>query len=114
MYVVQVDGITKRFGSQFALNRVSFQVPAGVVFALLGENGAGKSTCIRTLLGLTAPDAGQAQILGLDSQQQSHEIRRRVGYVAERPTLYDWMTVREIGWFTSGFHGSDYLARYES
>jgi ABC-2 type transport system ATP-binding protein len=58
------------------------------------------------------PDAGQAEVLGLSSRRESLEIRRRVGYVAERPTLYDWMTVQEIGWFSAGFYGGDYLMRY--
>jgi ABC-2 type transport system ATP-binding protein len=110
--VIRLQGVTKRYGSQVALDHVSFDVPPGVVFALLGENGAGKSTCIRVLLGLADPDAGQAIVLGLDSQRHSLEIRSRVGYVAERPTLYEWMTVAEIGWFTAGFYPPDFLIRY--
>jgi ABC-2 type transport system ATP-binding protein len=110
--VIHLDQVTKRFGNQLALNRVSLDVPAGSVFALLGENGAGKSTAIRIMLGLAEPDSGRAQVLGLDSQRQGLEIRRRVGYVAERPTLYDWMTVEETGWFAAGFYSSDYLPSY--
>jgi ABC-2 type transport system ATP-binding protein len=64
------------------------------------------------LLGLAEPDAGAAEVFGLDSVRHSLEIRRRVGYVAERPTLYDWMTVGEIGWFTAGFYGDACLPRY--
>jgi ABC-2 type transport system ATP-binding protein len=111
--VIRLHNVTKRFGSQVALDQVSFDVPAGVVFALLGENGAGKSTCIRVLLGLSEPDAGQAIVMGMDSRCDSLAIRQRVGYVAERPTLYEWMTVAEIGWFTSGFYAPDFLSRYE-
>ncbi len=105
-------GVTKRYGQETALDDVSFTVPRGSVFALLGANGAGKTTLIRLLLGLTAPDRGEAEVLGLPSATQALEIRRRIGCVAERPTLYEWMTVDEIGWFAAGFHDASYLARY--
>ena len=68
--VIRLQGVTKRYGTQVALDRVSLEVPPGVVFALLGENGAGKTTTIRLLLGLTEPDAGQTTVLGLDSARQ--------------------------------------------
>ncbi len=110
--VIRLDRVTKRYGSQTALDHVSLDVPSGVVCALLGENGAGKTTAIRILLGLTQPDDGQAVVLGLDSTRHGQEVRSRVGYVPERPTLYEWMTVSEIGWFTSGFYGSGFLERY--
>jgi ABC-2 type transport system ATP-binding protein len=110
--VIRLEHVTKRFGAEVALDDVSLDVPRGVVFALLGENGAGKTTAIRILLGLAEPDAGRAAVLGLPSAAQGIEIRRRVGYVAERPTLYDWMTVAEIGWFSAGFYGDGFLPRY--
>ena len=110
--VIRLENVTKHFASVRALHRVSFEVPPGSVFALLGENGAGKSTCIRVLLGLAEPDVGTAHVFDLDSVRHSLEIRRRVGYVAERPTLYDWMTVEEIGWFTAGFYPDGFLPRY--
>ena len=110
--VIRLDRVTKSYGSQRALDSLSLDIPPGVVFALLGENGAGKTTTIRTLLGLTTPDAGTATVLGLDSARQGQAVRSRVGYVAERPTLYEWMTVSEIGWFTSGFYPSGFYNRY--
>ena len=110
--VIRLDRVTKRYGSQTALDHVSLDVPPGVVCALLGENGAGKTTAIRILLGLTEPDEGQAAVLGLDSTRQGQAVRSRVGYVPERPTLYEWMTVSEIGWFTAGFYGSGFFERY--
>ena len=110
--VIRLDHVTKRYGSQTALDEVTLDVPPGVVFALLGENGAGKTTAIRVLLGLTDPDSGKATVLGLDSTKHGHAIRSRVGYVPERPTLYEWMTVTEIGWFTAGFYGSGFFQRY--
>jgi ABC-2 type transport system ATP-binding protein len=110
--IIRLEALTKRFGSETALDAVSLEVPPGTVFALLGENGAGKTTSIRIMLGLAEADAGRAEVLGLDSARQGLQIRQRVGYVPERPTLYDWMTVEEIGWFTAGFYGPGFLPEY--
>ncbi len=110
--VVRLKQVTKRYRGQAALDQVSFEVPPGVVVALLGENGAGKTTALRILLGLIEADSGEAEVLGLDSRRQGDEIRRRVGYVPERPALYEWMTIVEHGWFAAGFYPSGYLAKY--
>jgi len=109
---IRLDNVTKRFGRQTALDAVSLEVPQGVVFALLGENGAGKTTAIRILLGLAEPNSGEAEVLGLRSRTEGLQIRRSVGYVPENPILYDWMTVAEIGWFAAGFYGNGYLSEY--
>ncbi len=110
--VIRLQKVSKRYGAKVALDNVSLDVPPGVVCALLGENGAGKTTAIRILLGLTDADEGHATVLGLDSRRQGQAVRSRVGYVSERPTLYEWMTVSEIGWFTAGFYGSGFFERY--
>ena len=110
--VIRLHRLSKSYRRQIALSDLSLEVSPGVVFALLGENGAGKTTAIRIMLGLTEPDGGQAQVLGLDSRNAVQEIRRQVGYVPERPTLYEWMTVDEIGWFTAGFYGNGFLPSY--
>jgi len=110
--VIRLDKLTKRYGAELALDDVSLEVPPGVVFALLGENGAGKTTAIRIMLGLTEATSGQAEVLGHKSAKQGLEIRQRVGYVSERPSMYDWMTVEEIGWFTAGFYGDGFLPEY--
>jgi ABC-2 type transport system ATP-binding protein len=89
-------------------------VPRGAVFALLGENGAGKTTTLRILAGLLAPDGCSAAVLGIDSWRGAAELRRRVGYVPEKPRFYDWMSVGEAGWFTAGFHGPEFLTRYQA
>ena len=111
--IIQLSSVTKRFGREIALDNVSFEVPRGVVFALLGENGAGKTTSIRCMLGLNEPDAGDIKVLGLDSRREHLKIRQMVGYMPDRPTLYDWMTVAELGWFTAGFYGGEFLSRFE-
>src|SRR5271170_2303118 len=102
--VIEVEGLTKRYGAQKAVDGLSLTVPEGAIFGLLGENGAGKTTTIQTLLGLIRPDAGRAEVLGLDPARRGLEVRRRTGYVPEAPVLYDWMTVAEIGWFAAAFH----------
>ncbi|MCC7475578.1 MAG: ABC transporter ATP-binding protein [Pirellulales bacterium] len=112
--VIQLHDVIKRFGNTTALADVSFDVPPGVVFALLGENGAGKTTAIRLMLGLEEPTAGVVQVLGLDGRRSGLEIRRRVGYVSERPTLYEWMTPAEIGWFTAGFYADGFEHRFRT
>ena len=111
--VIRLNHVTKRFGSETALNAVSLEVPPGVVFALLGENGAGKTTAIRIMLGLAEPNLGEAEVLGFPSATEGLEIRRRIGYVPEQPTLYQWMTVDEIGWFAAGFYPEAYFERYQ-
>jgi ABC-2 type transport system ATP-binding protein len=110
--VIQIDGLTKWFGKKRAVSGLSLDIPRGAIFALLGENGAGKTTTIRMLTGLLRPDAGRASILGADPWEDAVRLRRRVGYVPERPKFYDWMTVSEVGWFTSGFHNAGFLSRY--
>lgn len=109
---LSMSHVTKRFGQHTALDDVSLEVPRGVVFALLGENGAGKTTSIKLLLGLAEANEGSLDVLGLDSRQQGAEVRRRVGYVPERPALYEWMTAAEIGWFTAGFYPAGFEHEY--
>jgi ABC-2 type transport system ATP-binding protein len=115
---VHVQRLTKTYRAQRAVSDLSLEVPLGAVFGLLGENGAGKTTTLQTLLGLVRPDAGRVEVLGLDPTEKGLEVRRRVGYVPEVPALYDWMTVREIGWFAAGLHPdgygdtAPYVARY--
>src|SRR5215470_7551142 len=109
---IEIHKVSKTYPGKVALDSLSLKVPAGSIFALLGDNGAGKSTTIRILNGLTPPDRGYAKILGRDTWTDASELRQRVGYVPERPKFYDWMTIRQIGWFTSGFQGTGYLDRY--
>jgi ABC-2 type transport system ATP-binding protein len=111
--VVNIAGLSKLYGQTQALDNVSLTIPAGTVFALLGENGAGKSTCLKTLLGLEKPDSGSAHVLGMNCQTDGIKIRSTVGYVPESPALYDWMTVEETGWFAAGFYGGDFITEFK-
>ncbi len=110
--LISIQNLEKRYRDCEALAGVSLEVPPGVVFALLGENGAGKTTMIKCLTGFEQPTAGSAKILGLDCHRDALEIRRRIGYVSDQPALYDWMRIDEIGWFTAAFYPTGYLKRY--
>lgn len=110
--VIQLDRVSRTFGKKLALNNVSLEVPQGCVFALLGENGAGKTTAIKNILGLDRLTQGSIQVLGMDPHRSGTEVRRRVGYVSDSPALYDWMTVSEVGWFTAGFYPDGFSACY--
>ncbi len=104
--------VTKRFGKQVALSRLTLSSEAGSVVALLGDNGAGKTTAIRILLGLLEPTMGTSHVFGLDSQAHGQTIRQRVGYVPDRPALYEWMTIEQIGWFAAGFYADGFYQRF--
>ena len=110
--VIEFKNVVKKYRSQLALDNVSYSVPKGVVFALLGDNGAGKTTSIKTMLGFVKPDKGTVSVLGLDSQKNDVEIRGRIGYVPEQPSFYDWMRVDEVGWFVAGVRGGDFFDEY--
>ena len=88
--VIVTQGLTKYFGGRKVVDRLDLRVPRGAIYALLGDNGAGKSTTIRMLTGLLEPDMGRASILGEDCWACAIELRHRVGYVPERPRLHDW------------------------
>jgi ABC-2 type transport system ATP-binding protein len=109
---IEIHKVSKAYPGKKALDRLSLAIPRGSIFALLGDNGAGKSTTIRILNGLTPPDSGWARVLDRDAWRHASQLRQRIGYVPERPKFYDWMTVREIGWFTSGFQRRGYIDRY--
>lgn len=112
MNAIEFNQVSKTYGRKVALEQATFAVPEGSVFALLGDNGAGKTTCIKLMLGMTSLQSGQVNVLGLDPQRDDLEIRRRIGYVPEQPQFYDWMTVDEAGWFLAGFHDDGALEAY--
>jgi ABC-2 type transport system ATP-binding protein len=92
---VRTDGLTKRYGDVTAVDDVSLRVGAGEVYALLGLNGAGKSTTIRLLLGMVQPSAGSAEALGVRVHTGASDVWRRVGHLVESAVAYPELTVRE-------------------
>ena len=101
---VSVRHLHKAFGTHVVLDDVSFEIPTGQTFALLGRNGVGKTTMIRTLLGLLPADKGTIQVAGCDPATQPIELRRRVGYLAEDQSMYGWMTADELCGFLQPFY----------
>jgi ABC-2 type transport system ATP-binding protein len=97
--------LTRKFGSFTAVDNISFEVAPGEVFGFLGANGAGKTTAMKMLIGLLAPSGGQAQVAGLDIATQSEQIRRRIGYMSQKFSLYDDLTVRENITLYGGIYG---------
>src|SRR5215813_1911567 len=103
-HAIVIEHFTRRFGSRTAVDDLCLEVPGGSIFGLLGRNGAGKSTTIKTLLNLIQPSSGRLTVLGRDSRGGALEIRRRTGYVPEEPAYYGWMTVEEILRFNGSFY----------
>jgi ABC-2 type transport system ATP-binding protein len=102
---VVVDNLVKRFGSFTAVDRVSFTVPRGEIFGFLGPNGAGKSTTIRMLCGILAPTAGNGRVAGFDIMRQSEKIKARIGYMSQKFSLYEDLTVEENIVFYGDIYG---------
>ncbi len=102
---IEVEGLTRRFGSFTAVDAITFEVRTGEVFGFLGANGAGKTTAIKMLIGLLAPTSGQARVAGFDVLRQAEEVRRRIGYMSQRFSLYDDLTVKENITLYGGIYG---------
>lgn len=102
---ITVDGLTRQFGDFTAVDAISFSVAQGEVFGFLGANGAGKTTAIRMLIGLLAPSGGRASVAGFDVATQSEEVRQRIGYMSQRFSLYDDLTIRENIALYGGIYG---------
>jgi ABC-2 type transport system ATP-binding protein len=111
--VVVADGLTRRFGDFTAVDDASFRIPAGQIFGFLGPNGAGKTTTIRMLTGLLEPTAGRATVAGYDVARDSTQVKRRIGYMSQRFSLYADLRVEENIAFFAGLYGvsGEQLAR---
>ena len=108
--VIQTDNLTRIFGNFTAVDQISFSVHKGEIFGFLGANGAGKTTAIKMLTGLLSPTSGQASVAGMDVYTHSDEIKRKIGYMSQRFSLYDDLTIRENIRFYGGVYG---LSRHE-
>jgi ABC-2 type transport system ATP-binding protein len=104
-WAVEVDRLVKRFGKFVAVDHITFQVRRGEIFGFLGPNGAGKSTAIRILCGLLQPSEGLARVGGIDVSKDPETIRRNIGYMSQKFSLYDDLTVEENIEFFGGVYG---------
>jgi ABC-2 type transport system ATP-binding protein len=102
---IRVSGLAKRFEGKTVVNDFALEVARGEIFGFLGPNGSGKTTTIRMLCGLLTPDTGEGECLGFDIRTQSDEIKRRVGYMTQRFSLYEDLTVRENLMFAGRMYG---------
>lgn len=93
--VISVDGLTKKFGPFTAVDHITFDVRAGEIFGFLGANGAGKTTAMRMLCGLSLPTSGTGRVAGLDICRQAEEVKRHIGYMSLHFSLYDELTVNQ-------------------
>jgi ABC-2 type transport system ATP-binding protein len=103
--VIHTEHLTKRFGSFTAVDDISFTVRSGEIFGFLGANGAGKTTAMKMLTGLLAPTEGSATVAGFDIYRQTESIKRSIGYMSQRFSLYDDLTPRENIRFFGGIYG---------
>ncbi len=104
--VVQLDGVSRRFGATTALSDVSLNVPRGTVLGLVGVNGAGKTTLIKHVLGLLRPQTGQVRVFGLDPVADPVGVLSKIGYLSEEKDLPDWMRVDELLHYSQAFYSS--------
>ena len=94
-FAIDVRGVTKKFGARTVVNDIAMQVRPGEIYGFLGPNGSGKTTFLRMLCGLLTPDGGSGQCLGLDFRRESNEIKKRVGYMTQRFSFYEDLSIEE-------------------
>lgn len=103
--VILVENLTKKFGDFTAIDHISFDVHKGEIFGFLGANGAGKTTAMRMLSGLSMPTSGKAMVAGFDVYRENEKIKRNIGYMSQKFSLYEDLTVRENIRFYAGIYG---------
>jgi ABC-2 type transport system ATP-binding protein len=103
--VITADKLTKKFGDFIATNEISFEVKKGEIFGFLGANGAGKTTAIRMFCGLLLPTSGSATVAGFDVYKQTEQIKKNIGYMSQKFSLYEDLTVKENIRFYAGIYG---------
>src|SRR5438034_1336222 len=103
--VIQADKLTKRFGSFTAVDQISFEITKGEIFGFLGANGAGKTTAMRMLCGLSLPTSGKGRVAGFDVYKENEKIKRNIGYMSQKFSLYEDLTVKENLRYYAGIYG---------
>lgn len=104
-YVIEADGLTKQFGDFIATDHITFKVHEGEIFGFLGANGAGKTTAMRMLCGLSRPSDGNARVAGYDVYREAEQVKRHIGYMSQKFSLYDDLTVYENLKLFGGIYG---------
>jgi ABC-2 type transport system ATP-binding protein len=104
-YAITAKNLTKAFGEFIAVDRISFNIKQGEIFGFLGANGAGKTTAIRMLCGLSKPSSGEATVAGFDVSTQPESIKKNIGYMSQKFSLYEDLTVMENIRFYAGIYG---------
>ena len=112
-YAIVTDQLTRRFGDVLAVDKISFTIRYGEIFGYLGANGAGKSTTIRMLCGILAPTSGTARVAGIDINSDPEEVKKKIGYVSQRFSLYEDLTIEENLEFFGGIYGLERTALRE-
>ena len=105
--VIDVRGLTKRFGDRTVVDHFDLKVPRGAIYGFLGPNGSGKTTTIRMVCGLLKPESGEGEVLGFDVLNDSLKIKERVGYMTQKFSLYEDLSIRENLEFISRLYGLD-------
>lgn len=105
MKAISVQNLTKRFGSFTAVDQITFDVDQGEIFGFLGANGAGKTTAMRMLCGLSMPTSGEARVAGFDLYKNAEKIKQSIGYMSQKFSLYEDLTIRENIRFYGGIYG---------
>ena len=103
--IMQVEELTKKFGDFTAVNAISFEVKKGEIFGFLGANGAGKTTAMKMLIGISKPTSGKATVAGYDVYSQPEDIKKSIGYMSQKFALYDDLTIKENITFFGGIYG---------
>ncbi|WP_142786122.1 ABC transporter ATP-binding protein [Changchengzhania lutea] len=103
--VIQVEGLTKMFGEFTAVNTITFDVEKGEIFGFLGANGAGKTTAMKMLIGISNPTSGKAKVAGFDVFTNAEDIKKNIGYMSQKFAMYDDLTVKENITFFGGIYG---------
>jgi len=104
-YAVVVENLVKRFGGTTAVDNINFQIPVGSIFGFLGPNGSGKSTTLRILCGVLHPTSGKVTVNGLDVVRETESVRQNLGYMSQKFSLYEDLTVEENLEFYAGIYG---------
>lgn len=103
--VIIANGLTKRFGDFTAVDAITFEVDKGEIFGFLGANGAGKTTAMKMLIGISTPTEGEARVAGYDVHKEQESIKKNIGYMSQKFALYDDLTVAENISFFGGIYG---------